>query len=128
MGLNRHKYVKEVEDKLGIETTYYFTIDRVKTYLCRDGSMDPLEHDAVTAIMNEEKSLKELAKKIKEWKRDMRADYLEHESTEKAITITFESRDLTIYAVVNGRTSEKKDVNIVGEEREQFIKTISKKR
>ena len=122
------KPVQKLEKMLGIETTYYFTINRVKTFV-DTGDTTPLEHDNLELIMASEPTLKDLGKKIKQWIKDKKAGFIEQETISPTLFLTFDTPDLTIYATVHAQTNEgKKDVHITGNEVSQLVKILDKKR
>ena len=120
--MKNNQAVKKIEKQLGIETKYYFTINRVKTFV-DDGELNPIDNEVELNLYTTD-DLKELGKKVKDWMKRKKAGFVEDTGDEFNILLTFDTPDLTIYAVVYSFTKENGDVPLSDDDIEEFMTAI----
>lgn len=120
--------IKKVEDSLGIETVYYFTIQEVRAFV-DDGETKPIINDNLEMVMRFAPTLKELVKQVKEWIKMKKAGFIEGGAiSENTMNLSFDTPDLSIYATIHGIKGEDEQVEISEEEEQEFLKKLGPKK
>lgn len=117
--------LQQLETLVDREPTYYFTFTSVRVWLDIDD--DFACEQQLERVQAEATTLEGLLKEILAWRKRKKAVYVEasgNEDEDKALFLSFDLADVTVYATVHAKTPENKDVTLNPKEVKVFLKTL----